>query len=199
VPSRHWPIPGFRDGRAGRGADLDRGQAAAGQLRDRALLLAGFAGALRRSELVALDREHLRFTPDGMTLRIARSKRDQEGKEADLGLPRGLNPLSCPVRAMEAWLRRARIDYGPVFRRVTAAGTLEGRLSGQGVWKILRRRAALASTLLAGLELARDGTLALHQDHAFGAIRLTPSPGEAPRLPAPTPRAYRTKPRRRSD
>jgi segregation and condensation protein A len=45
----------------------------------------------------------------------------------------------------------------------------------------LRRRAALASTLLAGLELARDGSLTLHQDHAFGAIRLTPSPGEAPR------------------
>jgi integrase len=113
--------------------------------RDKALLLVGFAGALRRSELVAIDREQLRFTPAGMTIRIPRSKRDQEGEGADLGLPRGLNPLTCPVRAMEQWLRRARIDYGPVFRRVTAAGTLEDRLSPQGVWKILRRRAALAN------------------------------------------------------
>ncbi|MXP64744.1 integrase [Roseomonas sp. M0104] len=115
----------------------------AGQ-RDRALLLLGFAGALRRSELVAVDREHLRFTTEGLTLRIPRSKRDQEGEGATLGIPRGLNPLTCPVRAVEQWLRRARIDYGAVFRRVTAAGTMEDRLSPQGVWRILRRRAAIA-------------------------------------------------------
>ncbi|MFC4168805.1 site-specific integrase [Teichococcus aestuarii] len=113
-------------------------------LRDRAIFLLGFAGALRRSELVAIDREHLRFTTDGMTLRIPRSKRDQEGEGADLGIPRGLNPLSCPVRAMEQWLGRSRIEYGAVFRRVTAAGTMEDRLSPQGVWRILRRRAERA-------------------------------------------------------
>jgi integrase len=113
-------------------------------LRDKAVFLVGFAGALRRSELVAIDREHLRFTNEGMTIRIPRSKRDQEGEGADLGIPRGLNPLSCPVRAVETWLRRARIEYGAVFRRVTAAGTMEDRLSPQGIWKILRRRAEMA-------------------------------------------------------
>ncbi|WP_083747227.1 tyrosine-type recombinase/integrase [Teichococcus deserti] len=113
-------------------------------LRDRALFLLGFAAALRRSELVAIDREHLRFTSEGMTLEIPRSKRDQEGEGARLGIPRGNNPLSCPVRAVEEWLKRARIDYGAVFRRVTAAGTLEGRLGDQGVWRILRRRAERA-------------------------------------------------------
>jgi integrase len=113
-------------------------------LRDQALLLLGFAGALRRSELVGIDREHLRFTAEGMTVLIPRSKRDQEGEGATIGIPRGLNPLSCPVRAMEAWLRRTRIEWGPVFRRISPGGVLEDRLSPQGVWKILRRRAAMA-------------------------------------------------------
>ena len=112
--------------------------------RDRALLLLGFAGALRRSELVGMDREHLRFTAEGMTVFIPRSKRDQEGEGATIGIPRGLNPLSCPVRAMEAWLRRTRIEWGPVFRRLSPGGALEDRLSPQGVWKILRRRAEMA-------------------------------------------------------
>ncbi|MBO1077789.1 tyrosine-type recombinase/integrase [Roseomonas haemaphysalidis] len=112
--------------------------------RDRALLLLGFAGALRRSELVAIDREHLRFTSEGMTVFIPRSKRDQEGEGATLGIPRGLNPLSCPVRAMEEWLKRTRIEWGAVFRRVSTGGALEDRLSPQGVWKILRRRAEMA-------------------------------------------------------
>jgi site-specific recombinase XerD len=113
-------------------------------LRDQALLLVGFAGALRRSELVGIDREHLRFTAEGMTVFLPRSKRDQEGEGATIGIPRGLNPLSCPVRAVEAWLRRTRIEWGPVFRRISPGGALEDRLSPQGVWKILRRRAAMA-------------------------------------------------------
>ncbi|MBR0664361.1 site-specific integrase [Roseomonas hellenica] len=113
-------------------------------LRDRALLLAGFAGALRRSELVAINREHLRFTTEGMTVRIPRAKADQEGEGATIGIPRGLNPITCPVRAMEQWLRRARIEYGAVFRRISVGGQLEDRLTGNGVWKILRRRAELA-------------------------------------------------------
>ncbi|MFC0385554.1 tyrosine-type recombinase/integrase [Muricoccus vinaceus] len=81
-------------------------------VRDRALLLVGFAGALRRSELVGIDREHLRFTSEGMTVLIPRAKRDQEGEGASIGIPRGLNPLSCPVRAVEAWLKRSRIEWG---------------------------------------------------------------------------------------
>jgi integrase len=127
----------------------------------------GFAGALRRAELVAVDREHLRFTPEGMTIRVPRSKRDQESEGADVGIPRGQNPLTCPVRAVEQWLQRTRIEYGAVFRRISAGGggsakagagragaaapampRLEGRLSPQGVWKILRRRAKLAGLVV---------------------------------------------------
>ena len=110
-------------------------------LRDRALLLIGFAGALRRGELVALNHEDLRFTAEGVVLRIRSSKGDQEGEGADVGITRGTRPGTCPVRAIEAWLRRSGIAYGPVFRRLTSAGTIEGRLTGSGVWWILRARA----------------------------------------------------------
>ena len=112
--------------------------------RDRALLLIGLAGALRRSELVAIDREDLRFTPEGLRLTIRSSKTDQEGKGAEIGIPRGSRISTCPVRALETWLKVACIEYGPVFRRLTNSGTIEGRLTGNGVWKILRRRAGEA-------------------------------------------------------
>ena len=126
-------------------------------MRDRALLLVGFAGALRRSELVALDHEDVRFTKDGLVLRIRSSKGDQEGEGADVGVARGSRPGTCPVRAVEAWLRRAGIKYGPVFRRLTAAGTIEGRLTGKGVWWILRARARQA-----GLEVDPGERLSPH-------------------------------------
>ena len=119
-------------------------------LRDRALLLVGFAGAFRRAELVAIDHDHLRFDANGVTIRIPRSKRDQEGKGADVTLPRrrgentGAGRDTCPVHALETWLARARIRRGPVFRAITRHGTLEDRLSPGGVRVILLRRAALA-------------------------------------------------------
>jgi integrase len=135
-------------GLAGRGGLAD--------LRDRALFLVGFAGALRRSELVAIDHHHLRFEADCVVIHIPRSKGDQEGKGADVTLPRMRRPdicavsetgtvsNTCPVRALERWLKRARITRGPVFRGITAHGTIEGRLSADGVRKILLRRAAQA-------------------------------------------------------
>ena len=74
------------------------GPAGLAALHDRALLLVGLAGAFRRSELVAIDHDHLRFDANGVTIRIPRSKRDQEGKGADMTLPR-----------MRGYRRRARI------------------------------------------------------------------------------------------
>jgi hypothetical protein len=93
--------------------------------------------ATLRDLVVALDREQLRFTPTGMSVETA---------EGVLAVSRTPDSARCPVRALAAWLRQARIAYGAVFRRVTAAGTLEDRLSPQGVWRILRRRAALAKS-----------------------------------------------------
>jgi integrase len=113
-------------------------------VRDRALFLTGFAGALRRSELVAIDREHLKFLDVGLSIHIPRSKRDQEGQGADITIPWMRGEDTCPVKAMERWLKRAGITHGPVFHGVTAWGTLENRLTTDGVRKILLRRAALA-------------------------------------------------------
>jgi hypothetical protein len=62
---------------------------------------------------------------------------------------------TCPVRALEAWLGRAQIRRGPVFRRITEVGTIEGRLTGDGVYKILRVRAAAAKLTVAATERRR--------------------------------------------
>jgi integrase len=72
--------------------------------RDRALLLMGFAGALRRSELVGLDVEDVVETNGGLTVRIRRSKTDQEGGGRSVGVPYGSNPATCPVRSWKRCL-----------------------------------------------------------------------------------------------
>ena len=134
------------------------GRAALPGLRDRALLLTCFAGGLRRSELVALDCEDIAITPEGLVLTIRQSKSDQEGEWARVLIARGQSATTCPARAMETWLARAGIAYGPVFPRVTAAGTIETRLTGNGVWKILKRRAAQAGlTVPEGERLSPHG------------------------------------------
>lgn len=138
--------------------------------RDRSLLLLAQATALRRAALVALDREQLRFTAAGMTVETA---------QGGLEIARSPDSARCPVRALEAWLRQARIDYGAVFRRVTAAGTLEDRLSPQGVWRILRRRAALARlSLPKGARLSPEGLRATRR--ATAKLGSTSKPGQAP-------------------
>ena len=99
-------------------------------LRDRALFLVGFTGALRRSELVAIDHAHLRFDAAGVTLHIPRSKGDQEGKGADVTLPRMRGQDTCPVRALERWLARTKIRRGAVFRCSAASPPAAGWASG---------------------------------------------------------------------
>jgi len=121
-------------------------------LRDRALLLLGYAAALCRGELAAVAVEDVRFTADGIELLLPRSKTDAAGEGARVGVPRGQRAETCPVRALEAWLRASAIRYGPIFCQVTRWGSVEaGRgLSGEGVRLILARRAAQAH--LAGTE-----------------------------------------------
>jgi integrase len=122
-------------------------------LRDRALLLLTFAGALRRSELCAVEVEHLTWKPRGLELLLPRSKTDQEGEGVRIGIPRGKNEETCPVRAVRAWLQTAGIDRGPVFRAVTRQGTVRsGALSGEAVRLIVVRRAKLAGIKATRLE-----------------------------------------------
>ena len=70
-------------------------------LRDRALILLGFAGAFRRSELVGLDLEDCVFGKDGLTVTLRRSKTDQDGQGRKIGIPYGSNPETCPVRVLQ--------------------------------------------------------------------------------------------------
>jgi integrase len=80
--------------------------------RDRALLLVGFAGAFRRSELIALDVSDLKSGPEGLLITLRRSKTDQEGSGRDVAIPHGNYELTCPVRAMRLWLEVAGIASG---------------------------------------------------------------------------------------
>ncbi|MGK7871291.1 hypothetical protein [Falsiroseomonas sp. E2-1-a20] len=75
----------------------------------RALLLVGFAAALRRSELVALDLADLRPVPEGLVLSLRRSKTDPDGAGTEIALPHGQHALTCPVRALTAWREAAGI------------------------------------------------------------------------------------------
>ena len=113
--------------------------------RDRALFLLGFAGAMRRSELVALDVEHITWTRAGMKLLIERSKTDAEGEGAEIAIPRGQANDTCPVTALKDWLALSEIHAGPLFRKVNRGGVVEqARLSTDGVRQILLKRAAKA-------------------------------------------------------
>jgi site-specific recombinase XerD len=112
-------------------------------LRDRALLLLGFAGAFRRSELVALNLNDVEETTEGLRVMIRRSKGDQEGAGATVAIVRG--SIACPVEALKAWLAVAKITAGPIFRRVDKAdNVLPDRLTAQSVALIVKRYAACA-------------------------------------------------------
>lgn len=108
--------------------------------RDRALLLIGFAGAFRRSELVSLDVADLAFTPEGLLLTLRRSKTDQEAAGRQIAIPFGSHAQTCPVRALRAWLDAAAITEGPVFRPVDRHGNVRPmRLSGHAVANVVKR------------------------------------------------------------
>lgn len=112
--------------------------------RDCALLLIGFAGAFRRSELAALRVEDVTQTTEGVRILLPRSKTDQEGEGRFVGIKRGANPATCPVRALADWLAGAGITSGPVFRAVGRYGTVKAALSAQSVALIVKRAAAAA-------------------------------------------------------
>lgn len=86
-------------------------------LRDRAILLLGFAGAFRRSELAALMVKDVNIDEDAMHIRLSRSKGDPKRRGTLIGIPRGVT-RNCPVRAYEKWLKAADLNTGAVFRRV---------------------------------------------------------------------------------
>ncbi|MBC5825537.1 MAG: tyrosine-type recombinase/integrase [Candidatus Eremiobacteraeota bacterium] len=118
------------------------------QVRDRALLLLGYAGAFRRSELVALDVEHLRFSRKGLYVWIAAAKNDPRKKGRELYVPRlpagSANAHLCAVAALERWVDVVALQ-GAVFRTIDLRGELTAtRLDPGDVARVLRRRSAAA-------------------------------------------------------
>jgi site-specific recombinase XerD len=109
-------------------------------LRDRALLLLGFAGAFRRSELVALNVCDLDETADGLRVRITRSKTDQEGQGVTIAIVPG--SVACPLKAIKAWLDAAGITEGALFRAVTKGGKISAApLGSKAVGSVVKRHA----------------------------------------------------------
>ena len=130
--------------------------------RDRALILLGFAGAFRRSELVGLDVEDCAFGKDGLTVTLRRSKTDQDGAGRKIGIPYGANPDTCPVRTVQAWLELAGIAAGPLFRSINRHGQVQpGRLSGIDVARVVKKLAERA-----GLDSAKYAGHSLRAGHA---------------------------------
>ena len=124
--------------------------------RDRALLLVGFAGAFRRSELVSLDVKDIVFLDDRAVITLAHSKTDQEGRGAKKHLPR-MGDALCPVAALLAWLAEAGIRTGPIFRKVDRWNKVaERRLNDGTVAQIVKnsaRRAGLNPDVVSGHSL----------------------------------------------
>src|SRR6266516_1746174 len=108
--------------------------------RDRALLLIGFAGAFRRSELSRIDCESIERTARAIVITIPKSKTDQEGQARHVAIPHGRSAI-CPIRALDQWLELSGVTEGPVFRPVTRRGqVLPGQLSGDSIASIVKQR-----------------------------------------------------------
>jgi integrase len=133
--------------------------------RDRALILLGFAGAFRRSELVALDVADCEFSKDGLTVTLRRSKTDQEGQGRRVGVPYGSNPATCPVRTVQALKTELGIEDGALFRAINRHGQVQsGRLSGIDVARIVKKLAERA-----GLDASKYAGHSLRAGHATTA------------------------------
>jgi len=110
-------------------------------LRDTALILIGFAGAFRRSELVAIKREHCVFDVHGLSIYIPFSKTDQEGEGRIVDIPFASDEQFCPVRMLRKWIAMADCADGYVFRRVNKSGNIQAEgLNPHSVARILKNR-----------------------------------------------------------
>ena len=113
-------------------------------IRDSALLLIGFAGAFRRSELVGLNVSDIEHVRQGIVIHLRRSKTDQTGAGRKIGIPFGRSKW-CPVKSLTHWLEIANIVDGPIFRSINRHGQLaHQRLSPEAVCVLVKQRAKAA-------------------------------------------------------
>jgi integrase len=100
-------------------------------IRDRALLLVGFAGAFRRSELATIQMDDVQFVPEGLLVSLPRSKTDQEGEGRSVAIPWARN-RACAVQALRAWIDHAGLSTGAVFRGIRKTGQVSDRAVSAG-------------------------------------------------------------------
>jgi integrase len=108
--------------------------------RDRAVIVFGFAGGWRRSELVGLDLADIEITSKGAAVQLRASKTDQRAQGRIVAIPRGSKPELCPVRALQSWLKERGNHPGPLFTQCRPPGTptLE-RIQGETINQALKR------------------------------------------------------------
>ncbi len=115
------------------------------KLRDKAIMLIGFGGGFRRTELVSIDYENLEFVPEGLKITISKSKTDQFGEGMIKALPYFSNEIYCPVKNLQKWLEISKIKSGPIFRRFSKGLLLtEKRLTDQTVVLLMKEYLNLA-------------------------------------------------------
>jgi len=144
--------------------------------RDRAMLLIGFSGGMRRSEIARIRVEDLTWHKSGITVFLPTSKSDQEGQGREVEIPLGSQPeqtplaqLTCPVRALEQWMKQANIRSGPIFRRISHAQTVGGELNPRSVAEIVKK--LLGKAGLSEAELRHYGAHSLRAGFATEAWR----------------------------
>ncbi|MBX2822340.1 MAG: site-specific integrase [Rhodothermaceae bacterium] len=137
--------------------DAVSGELTIRSIRDRAILLVGYAGALRRSEIANLIASDLQYTPEGLKILIRKSKTDQVGSGQVLGLTYGAHPSTCPVRAIRSWTKVAQIFEGPVFRAIDRHGNIKDKaITGHSIALIIKKaclRAGLPPEIYSGHSL----------------------------------------------
>ena len=113
--------------------------------RNKTMILIGFGGGFRRTEIISIDQEDLEFVNEGVKIIVRRSKTDQFGEGMIKGLPYFPNETYCPVINLKNWLKISKIKTGPIFRRFTKGSSLtKHRLTDQSVVLIIKNCLRLA-------------------------------------------------------
>ncbi len=107
--------------------------------RNKTLILIGFGGGFRRTELISIDHEDIEFVNEGIKIALKRSKTDQFGEGMIKGLPYFSNEKYCPVINLKNWLKISKIKKGPIFKRFAKGSVLtNNRLTDQSVVLIIK-------------------------------------------------------------
>ena len=115
------------------------------KLRNRTIILIGFGGGFRRTELISIDYEDIDFVEEGIKIILRRSKTDQFGEGLIKGLPYFTNEKYCPVTSLKNWLTLSKIKTGPIFRRFAKGSILTNyRLTDQSVVLIIKKYLKIA-------------------------------------------------------